>query len=693
MPSQHWAWKNAWVMRFWRFWEQVTEPHPALSHDLHIKSKHFLELITALSMVAISSGMIGFFQPGTLETRTVVLLGSLSGILLYFIGKTRYARYAHISTISVLLAILTLGYLLDSAQTADRFFNFLAIAVGIAAYLFSIQHAILTYILVLAWLLVLPLATQKPFFIFQATFIFNAMTGIVLLILSETRRRSLERLRENETRLSSLMEATFDALIISDMNGIILDGNSALERLTGIPLSEARGKPMLIFVSKQDRQTAARYFSQRVSQSYNLNIQHKDGHSYVAEVLTKPHLYQNSPALVTIARDVTARIEDQRQRRESQLRYEALFNHTSDAVYIIGMNGSLLGANQQGLDMLGVTLEEFLHNAVDSFVADEERQASLDMVRRVLNGETVPLYERRFKRKDASVFDAEVSVSLVRDENGAPMYVQSIVRDISERKQNAERQLQASIQAERSALLRQLVDDFAHHVRTPLANLKNSLYLMGRLDESRRPELISNMDEEINRIKLLLEDVITITRLERNTNTDSLEQIDMNQLLYRLVPDVGVRQHDWQLDLDPRKPIVLGHSQRLTDAFRRLFHNAELYTPTHKRIHITSQISDKHLRISIADEGIGIPVDDLPHIFEYFYRADNARLKYPQRNGLGLAIAKKVIEEHRGTIQVYSPNPDCADACGTCLVVELSLRRDISGFTSTPLPRPLPLNH
>ncbi|MCS6835470.1 MAG: PAS domain-containing sensor histidine kinase [Anaerolineae bacterium] len=534
---------------------------------------------------------------------------------------------------------------------------------------------LVTWFTLLAWLviladLVLSLSLSEAW---NTTMVLlwlsSVFCGLLLIALNVVLYRQSRELAENDLRLHRLMDATFDALVITDHQGRILDGNASLERLTGHTLEAMRNTSMLRYVHPEDRHRAALYFNQlQETEPLIVRVQHSQGTSTPIEVVTKPLVYRGQSVLVTIARDISERHEEQRRRRESQLRYDALFNQTADAVFIISNDGILLETNPSGLRMLGLPPGAEVHGPMDQYILPEESHDSEQIRQHLQTGQIVPVYERTFRRKDKTTFPGEVSIMLVRDEDGQPMYIQSIVRDISERKKAAQNEMLAQMQQERLALLRALVDDFSHHVRTPLANIKNCVYLYTRLPEERRPSLEATIDFEIERLKLLLDDLVLITSLERDPRNESVELIDVNALVYSLIPEAQHSPHRWQVDLDIGAPRLYGNRARLAQALRRLLHNAVVYTPHGKAIHVRTQAQPNRIQIEIVDEGIGIDQEARLHIFENFHRADAAREVYPQGVGLGLPIAQKIIRAHDGLIEIRPHHPQ-----GTLVRVTLPL--------------------
>lgn len=115
------------------------------------------------------------------------------------------------------------------------------------------------------------------------------------------------------------------------------------------------------------------------------------------------------------------------------LQYRALFNETSDSIFLIDMDGNHFRVNENAAKMLGYTVEELQNSSFRDIVHESEIDDAEDKLELLLRGEKLPLYIRTLKRKDGALFPAELNVALIRDDDGNPLYIQSIVRDITER--------------------------------------------------------------------------------------------------------------------------------------------------------------------------------------------------------------------------------------------------------------------
>ncbi len=146
-------------------------------------------------------------------------------------------------------------------------------------------------------------------------------------------------------------------------------------------------------------------------------------------------------------RDITNQKIAEEEKQEAEFRFRGLFEQSHDAIFILDFQGKHLTCNQRAADMMGYTIEEMRGLSVNETSA--ELQQSRQVIQQLLNGEHIPLYERLFKKRDGTVFPVEINVEMVRDSHGNPLHIQSVVRDISERKE-AEKNLRENEEKYRS---------------------------------------------------------------------------------------------------------------------------------------------------------------------------------------------------------------------------------------------------
>jgi heavy metal sensor kinase len=215
--------------------------------------------------------------------------------------------------------------------------------------------------------------------------------------------------------------------------------------------------------------------------------------------------------------------------------------------------------------------------------------------------------------------------------------------------------LEAGFQRER-----QLTSDVSHELRTPLGILKAQLSLARSRprDTDALLKMMLDMEADVNRMTTLVEQMLTLSRVEQY-GVLTFTQVDLSQILQTIV--AGLELHAQScgvtliLELPPHIDLNLqGDEERLRAAFTNLLENAIKYSSTGGHVRVSALRQWGKLTIQIADEGIGIATEHLPHLFERFYRADSDRARESGGFGLGLAIAHAIVQTHGGEIQVAS---------------------------------------
>jgi signal transduction histidine kinase len=206
---------------------------------------------------------------------------------------------------------------------------------------------------------------------------------------------------------------------------------------------------------------------------------------------------------------------------------------------------------------------------------------------------------------------------------------------------------------------REFVADASHELRTPLSVLLSSIDAM---EMTMEPEgfvekLLSNMRQEVKRMTNLVSDLLTLARSDSNANVIKKETFDFRPFADNAIESVTPLAAEKEISLELDAPSSLkatGDSQRLSQLLYILLDNAIKYTPAGGRVRLSLKNEGNDLWFSVQDTGIGIKKEDFAHIFERFYRVDKSRTRQVGGHGLGLSIAKWIVETHGGTIQLAS---------------------------------------
>jgi two-component system OmpR family sensor kinase len=208
------------------------------------------------------------------------------------------------------------------------------------------------------------------------------------------------------------------------------------------------------------------------------------------------------------------------------------------------------------------------------------------------------------------------------------------------------------------AAQKRFVADAAHELRTPLTVLSGSIDLlrMGVADgdEAAADRLLGNLDVEVARLTRLTNDLLTLGSLDARP-TLALRAIDLSALLGDVAERYGpaLADHVFMIDIGAGLRARVDED-RLRQVIVNLLDNARKHTPAGKGIALRAAAEVDQIRVEVSDEGAGISPEALPHVFDRFYRADDARARAQGGSGLGLAIARAIAEAHHGTLTATS---------------------------------------
>jgi signal transduction histidine kinase len=208
---------------------------------------------------------------------------------------------------------------------------------------------------------------------------------------------------------------------------------------------------------------------------------------------------------------------------------------------------------------------------------------------------------------------------------------------------------------------RVLLADVAHELRTPLSGIKG--YMEGLTDGvvPPEPEIFSRIAADVDRLQRLVNDLEELSRLDAGSLSLSRRRVDVGDLVRSVIDRLQPQARDKGLDLQagPAEglPDVDVDHDRIVQVMLNLIGNAIQYTPAPGRVVVSAHAVGSSVQVDIADTGIGIPAEHLPHVFERFYRVDRSRARAGGGSGLGLTIAQYLIEAHGGRIWATSLGP------------------------------------
>lgn len=322
---------------------------------------------------------------------------------------------------------------------------------------------------------------------------------------------------------------------------------------------------------------------------------------------------------------------------------EAILRNVADGIMFTDQEHRIIFVNPAWEKITGFTAEEAVGKNASHLLNES---APPEMLRTLREAALVGRTWRGVaaaRRKDGTRYDAEMTISPIRDEAGTIHRFVTVHRDVTE-----------ALNLE--AVKMRFVADVAHDLGNPVANLKLRVSLLKRVPE-RMAEHLAVIERQTERMDNLIKDLLTLSRLDLGVLTTELTSLNLNTLVTRIVqthePTAETKGLALTFEADPDLPRLLIDARQIERVIVNLTANALNYTPSGGTIHMATTREANTIVFTIRDTGIGITPEALPYIFERFYRSDEAR-EIAEGTGLGLAIVKEIVSRFGGAIDVES---------------------------------------
>jgi two-component system, OmpR family, phosphate regulon sensor histidine kinase PhoR len=347
---------------------------------------------------------------------------------------------------------------------------------------------------------------------------------------------------------------------------------------------------------------------------------------------------------------------------ESKLR--TIVNSMADGIVVINRERQLVLWNPAALEMLNLNEQiEPGKNIGDAL----PQKALVDIIGKAFAPET-SRYTTITEEIEVATPEPRtlmVNVSVIRDEGGQELGVVSTLRDITSLK-------------EINQIKSQFVSMVTHELRAPLAAVEGYLhaYLTGAAgtDPQFNRQMLERAKQRCHSLLDLVNDLLTFSRLESKAVVRKKEILNVGDILVatvELLKNQGeVKDLEFQLLVPGDLPLIEADRSAMEQLFTNLVSNAIKYNRRKGKVIVKAGMSKNFLEITVADTGVGIAEENLPHIFDEFYRVTGPDTRYVTGTGLGLSIVKKIIESHFGRIDVESKLGE-----GTTFTVRLPMKK------------------
>ena len=541
---------------------------------------------------------------------------------------------------------------------------------------------------------------------------FNLMAVAVTERARRDRRRA-EAATVEQARLAAIVETSDDAIIAKSLDGTIQSWNAAAQRLFGYAADEIVGRSVMLLVppdgEADERRVLAAVARGELVDHYETLRRRKDGTVCEVSVTISPlrDTRGNVTGASTIVRSIAERRRAEREvlaakaeaeRSLTQLR--AVVASMSEGLVVADASGKMLQWNDAALRIHGFSsfaeVEKRLADFTRTFELRRPDGSRLELadwpMSRALRGETFADFELQVTRHDIGLDQViNYSGTAVRDADGHVMLGLITLHDVT-RERAAGREREQLLTAERAARAEaernsRLKDEFlatlSHELRTPLNAILGWAQILrgagsgtgaGRLcDEGEVEQALDSIERNARAQARIVEDLLDMSRIIGGKIRIDVQRVDLASVIERSVETVrpaadarGVRLH---VVLDPLAGPVSGDPHRLQQVFWNLLSNAVKFSKRGGRVQVLLERVNSHLEVTVVDRGEGIRPEFLPHVFDRFRQADASSTRRHGGLGLGLSIAKQLVEAHGGTIRAKS----AGEGHGATFVVTLPL--------------------
>ncbi|MBZ2085035.1 cell wall metabolism sensor histidine kinase VicK [Streptococcus oralis] len=325
-------------------------------------------------------------------------------------------------------------------------------------------------------------------------------------------------------------------------------------------------------------------------------------------------------------------------------RLNSILSYMTDGVLATNRRGQITMINDMAKKQLGIVKEEALNKSILELLKIEDEYELRDLITQI------PELMIDSQNANGEYLSLRVRFALIRRESGFISGLVAVLHDTTEQeKEERERRL--------------FVSNVSHELRTPLTSVKSYLEALdeGALYDPVAPDFIKVSLDETNRMMRMVTDLLHLSRIDNATTRLDVELINFTAFItfilnrfdkmrsqdeekkYELVRDYPINSVWIEIDTD-----------KMTQVIDNILNNAIKYSPDGGKITVSMKTTEDQMILSIKDQGLGIPKQDLPKIFDRFYRVDRARSRAQGGTGLGLAIAKEIIKQHNGFIWAKS---------------------------------------
>ncbi|MBN1922198.1 MAG: PAS domain S-box protein [Anaerolineae bacterium] len=487
-------------------------------------------------------------------------------------------------------------------------------------------------------------------------------------------KQAEEALQQSEERYRTIFDQSVEGIYMHDLDGAVLDVNHIACLQSGYSREELL--KMNIFDLHPALPTSPRdvilqqWQEWHPGERFTIEAEHqrKNGEIFPVEISTGVIEYAKRKLVLSIVRDIAERRQNEAaltryreqleelvalrtaEMQEQYAQLNAILRSVGDAIFMTDAEQRIRYVNPSLTTLTGYQAADLLEQDLHTL------DVLMDITPR-LQPLAPPLLqgkpwqgEVRIQRKDGRFYDAALTAAPVLDDTGQITGHVFTHRDISQAK---------DLERARS----QFIANVSHQFRTPLTALKTNLHILQSTNPAEHQQRqLNSMATSINWLTQLVQDTLEISALDSGRGVESWAPVSLPDIITGVLEGYQKRALNAGVNMEavpfPTLPPMRGDARRLAQAISELVENAIVFTPASGQVTIKLQTENKEgdtwIALSVKDTGPGIPAEEVPRLFERFFRGQLNEAGHTAGAGLGLSIAHKIIEAHGGHISVES---------------------------------------
>ncbi|MGM0651204.1 MAG: ATP-binding protein [Bacillota bacterium] len=323
---------------------------------------------------------------------------------------------------------------------------------------------------------------------------------------------------------------------------------------------------------------------------------------------------------------------------------EAIINNMSDGIVALDGKGNLIQVNPAARNLIGNL----------KLKVPELNRSGFSLLRNLIGSKEMRRFIRRQKPLKAEIASTlpectlDVKIAPFKVDKGKLDGTLIVLHDITKERELARRQ-------------EEFVADVSHELRTPLSTVKSYVETLldgASEDADIRTRFLNVLAVETDRMVVMVKDLLVLSQMDASQTYWQKSEVDLYELVSEAVEQLKqklkVSFPTISIDIEPGSAIAFVDRDKMMRVFSNLLNNAVKFTPPNGLISINASSEGSYIRVALKDSGRGIPEEELPRVFERFYRVEKTRSRDFGGTGLGLSIARKVIESHGGSIWIES---------------------------------------